>query len=52
MSSNRQTIRGREVMTLSSECLDRDHGDRENPDCSCPCHSQDEDQDEDEQESP
>jgi hypothetical protein len=43
---DRQTIRGREQLTMSGECLDHEHGDCENPDCSCPCHSQDEDQDE------
>jgi hypothetical protein len=48
MSRDRQTIRGREQLTLSAECLDREHGGCENPDCSCACHRQDEDQDEDE----
>jgi hypothetical protein len=51
MSRDRATIRGRETLTLSSECLDREHADCENPDCSCVCHSRDKEREDDFDES-
>jgi hypothetical protein len=45
---DRATIRGREVIQLSDECISHDCGDCQDPDCCCNCHRQDEDQDDDE----
>jgi hypothetical protein len=48
MSRDRESIRTREWITLSSECLDKVHGDCTNESCSCACHRENEDQGEDE----
>jgi hypothetical protein len=38
MSRDRESIRTRERLTLSGECLDYDHGDCTSEECQCPCH--------------
>jgi hypothetical protein len=48
MLRNRQTIRGKEAIVLSTECVDRTCGDCTDPDCCCECHRQDEERDEEE----
>jgi hypothetical protein len=38
MSRDRESVRTREWITLSSECLDKSHGDCTNESCTCDCH--------------
>jgi hypothetical protein len=38
MARNRESIRTREAIVLSVECVERSCGDCQDPDCSCPCH--------------
>jgi hypothetical protein len=42
MLRDRQTIRGKQAIVLSSECVDRNCGDCTDPDCCCECHVLDE----------
>jgi hypothetical protein len=49
---DRATIRGREVISMSSECLDYRCGDCTNEDCDCRCHSMDDESEEEQDESP
>jgi len=48
MIRDRSTVRGKEAIVLSDECLSRTCGDCTDPDCLCSCHRQDEDQEGDE----
>lgn len=48
MLRDRQTIRGKQAIVLSSECVDRNCGGCMDPDCCCECHVQDGEPDGDE----
>jgi hypothetical protein len=52
MSRDRRSIRTEAAIVLSIECVDRNCGDCEDPDCGCGCHSQNEPCDDGEDESP
>jgi|HubBroStandDraft_1064217.scaffolds.fasta_scaffold16549_8 hypothetical protein len=52
MSRDRESVRTREWITLSSECLDKVHGDCTNESCTCHCHHEAESDEDDQDESP